>query len=68
MFYCFKRKHYNKSPLIWISNIGYLSQNHSQLYKTFQEHISCTDEYPVESAHSIIKSNIYSADDCEDSQ
>ena len=65
MFYCFQRKHYNKAPLIWLSNIGYWSNNHGSLFQTLTQYISCTDEYPVENTHSIIRSNTLAADDCE---
>ena len=65
MFYCFQRKHYNKAPLIWLSNVGYWAKSNRKLYETLEEGISCTDEYPVENAHSIIRSYTYAADDCE---
>ena len=65
MFYCFQRKHYNKAPLIWLSNVGYWAKSNRKLYETLEEDISCTDEYPAENAHSIIRSNTYAAEDCE---
>ena len=65
MFYCFKRKHYDKSPLVWVSNVGHWAKNNTKLHKTLQENISCTDEYPVENAHSVIRSQTNSSDDCE---
>lgn len=61
MLYCFKRKHYDKSPLVWISNVGH----NGKLYQTLQDNISCTDEYPVENAHSVIRSQTNSSDNCE---
>lgn len=64
MFHCFHRKHYDKAPLVWISNIGYWSQHYPELHQTFEDNIACTDEYPVENAHSIIRANTQSADDC----
>ena len=65
MFYCFKRKHYDKSPQVWISNVGHWTKNNGKLYQTLQDNISCTDEYPVEKAHSVIRSQTNSFDDCQ---
>ena len=65
MFHCFRRKHYDKAPLVWISNIGYWSHHYPELYQTFENNVASTDEYPVENAHSIIRANSQSADDCE---
>ena len=41
--------------------VGHWAKNNTKLYKTLQENISCTDEYPVENAHSQTNSS----DDCE---
>ena len=41
--------------------VGHWAKNNTKLYKTLQEDISCTDEYPVENAHSQTNSS----DDCE---
>ena len=64
MFHCFNRKHYDKAPLIWISNIGYWSHHYPGLYQTSEDNIASTDEYLVENAHSIIRPNTQPADDC----
>ena len=65
MFYCFHRKHYDKAPLVWISKVGHWARNYNKLYKTLQKNISCTDEYPVENAHSVIRSQTNPSDECE---
>ena len=65
VFHCFRRKHYDKAPLVWISNSGYWSHHYPELYQTFENNIASTDEYPIENAHSIIRANSQSADDCE---
>ena len=70
MFHCFRRKHYDKAPLVWISNIGYWSHHYPELYQISENNIASTEEYPVENAHSIIRARIIransqSADDCE---
>ena len=43
----------------------YWAKMNRKLYETLEKDISCTDEYPVENAHSLIRSNTYDADDCE---
>ena len=57
MFLCFRRRHYNKSPLIWLSNILYWKENNKPLYETLEKNINVTDEYPVEHTLSIIRGN-----------
>lgn len=42
MFFCFRRRHYNKSPLIWLSNL-------------FSSNVNVIDEYFVEHVHSVIR-------------
>ena len=56
MFMCFHRRHYDKVPLIWISNVIYWSLCFPELYQIFSKYISVTDEYGVENTHSIIRS------------
>ena len=57
MFLCFHRHHYNKSPLVWFSNILFWEKNNKVLYDTLKDYISIQDEYGVENCHSIIRGN-----------
>ena len=57
MFTAFKRRHYNKSPLIWISNYIYWKDNAPHIASLLEKNISVLDEYPVENCHSIIRRN-----------
>ncbi len=62
MFYCMKRKHYNKASLVWISNILFWKENNKKLYQTIRKFLSATDEYPVENTHSIIRAQTKDGD------
>ena len=62
MFYCFRRHHYDKAPLIWLSNILYWKQNNQPLFDNFVSFLNTTDEYGVENAHSIIRSQTNDGD------
>ena len=53
MFTCFKRRHSNKSPLVWIGNYLYWKDKHSQLTELLENYSVSLDEYPVEHTHSI---------------
>ena len=55
MFVCFKRRHYNKSPLVWLSNYLYWTKNCPQLASLMQQFITSFDEYPVEHTHSVVR-------------
>ena len=65
MFLNFKRRHYNKSPLVWLSQILYWQQNSSDLYSCVSSNIAAIDEYRVENTHSIITGNTNSSDNPE---
>ena len=55
MFVCFKRRHYNKSPLSFFENYLNWKENYPELAKTLEDNIAAfVDEYPVENAHSIL--------------
>ena len=62
MFLCFKRHHYNKVPLIWLSSILFWKKNNKPLYEIFKNPLNVTDEYGVENAHSIIRSQTCEGD------
>ena len=55
MFYCFNRRHYDKAPLIWLSNILYWQQFRPDIFNVIRENITLLDEYGVENTHSILR-------------
>ena len=55
MFYCFRRHHYNKALLVWLSNVLFWKRNNTDMYRFLQRHITTTDEYPVGNTHSITR-------------
>ncbi len=65
LFYCFHRHHYNKAPLVWLSNILFWKKNNTDLYKFMQQYLTTTDEYPVENVHSIIRAQTSDGDSIE---
>ncbi|CAB3998876.1 Hypothetical predicted protein [Paramuricea clavata] len=62
MFLCFKRRHYNKSPLVWLSNTCHWKDKHKELYEQFCTWPTIYDEYPVENTHSIIRAQTKPSD------
>ena len=48
MFYCFRRRHYNKAPLLWLSNILYWKKCRPDIFNIIKEHITIFDEYGIE--------------------
>ena len=63
MFYCFRRHHYNKAPLVWLSNVLFWKRSNPDMYHFLQRHITTTDEEPVENTHSIIRAQTVDGDD-----
>ena len=55
MFLCFARHHYDKSPLVFLSNLLYWEKIGHPLLTTFQNPLLAFTEYPVEYFHSIIR-------------
>lgn len=55
MFLCFKRRHYNKAPLVWLSGIAHLAAHFHDLYATISKYPNILDEYPVENTHGILR-------------
>ena len=57
MFFCFRRRHYNKSPLIWLSNILFWKNGGGNrgIYDVFSTNLNVIDEYFVEHVHSVIR-------------
>ena len=50
MFFCFQRRHCNKSPLIWLSNILFWKNGggNREIYNLFSSNLNVIDEYFVE--------------------
>ena len=65
MFLCFSRRHYNKTPLIWMQQLLYWQKTNPALYDTYTGNIASVDEYRVENTHSIIRGNTDSSDSAE---
>ncbi|XP_068741106.1 uncharacterized protein [Montipora capricornis] len=55
MFFCFARHHYDKSPLVFLSNLLYWDKIGHPLHHTFRNSVLVFTEYPVEYFHSIIR-------------
>ena len=55
MFFCFKRHHYDKAPLIWLSNFLYWKSIDHPLFHAITNSLNAFDEYPVENFHSILR-------------
>ena len=55
MFYCFNRRHYDKSPLIWLSNIFYWQKYRPDIFDLVRNYVTLLDEYGVENTHSILR-------------
>ena len=55
MFYCFNRRHYDKAPLIWLSNVLYWQKYRPDIFDIVRNNITLLDEYGVENTHSILR-------------
>ena len=57
MMYSFRRHHYNKVLLIWLSFVKYWENNEKtqDIYNTFANHLNVIDESTVEYVHSVIR-------------
>ena len=62
MFLCLQRRHYNKAPLVWLSNTLQWKDRHQELYKQFSTWPTIFDEYPGENTHSIIRAQTKPSD------
>jgi len=62
MFTCLKRRHYDKAPLVWFSNISHWGANFEGMYNLFKQWPTAFDEYPVENTHSILRAQTKSSD------
>ena len=57
MMYSFRRHHYNKVLLIWLSFVKFWETNDltQDIYNTFANHLNIIDESTVEYVHSVIR-------------
>lgn len=57
MFFCFRRRHYNKSSFIWLSNILFWKNGggNREIYNLFSSNVNVIDEYFVEHVHSVTR-------------
>ena len=62
MFLCLQQRHYNKAPLVWLSNTLHWKDKHQELYEQFCTWPTIYDEYPVENTHSIIRAQTKPSD------
>ena len=68
MFTCLQRHHYNKAPLIWLAMVTHWKNNNPELLQLIWKNLVIFDEYPVENAHSIIRSKTNDHDSAEKMQ
>ena len=59
---CFKRYHYDKAPLIWLSNFLYWKSIDHPLFHAITNSLNAFDEYPVENFHSILRAQTSHSD------
>ncbi|RHZ86168.1 hypothetical protein Glove_54g51 [Diversispora epigaea] len=52
-----KRKNYNKAPLVFLSDLFYWKDNDHPFFNALQKHLSCFNDYYVENTHSKIRAN-----------
>ena len=62
MFTCLRRRHYNKTPLVWINMCLHWGKYSPHLYELLRKYITIFDEYPVENTHSILRAQTKSSD------
>ena len=68
MFTSMLRHHYNKALLISLAMVTYWRMNNPELYKLIWKNLVIVDKYPVENAHSIIRSKTNDHDCAEKMQ
>uniref|UniRef100_U9UZM9 Uncharacterized protein n=1 Tax=Rhizophagus irregularis (strain DAOM 181602 / DAOM 197198 / MUCL 43194) TaxID=747089 RepID=U9UZM9_RHIID len=52
-----KRKNYNKAPLVFLSDLFYWQDTHHPFADAIEKYLSCFNDYYVENAHSRIRAN-----------
>ena len=62
MFFCFKRRHYGKAPLVWLSYYLYWKSINHPMHHALMNMLNAFDEYPVEHFHSILRAHCKESD------
>eukprot|EP00112_Aurelia_sp_Birch-Aquarium-sp1_P024080 Seg745.7 transcript_id=Seg745.7/GoldUCD/mRNA.D3Y31 product="hypothetical protein" protein_id=Seg745.7/GoldUCD/D3Y31 len=62
MFFSYKRHHYNKAPLVWLSNFLFWQNQNHPLFHALMQHLNAFDEYPVENFHSVLRAQTNESD------
>ena len=65
MFLVFRRRHYDKAPLIALSNLEYWKSINHPVVEALFSSLCCFDEYPVENFHSVLRSQTKIHDNAE---
>ena len=52
-----KRKNYNKAPLVFLSDLFYWQDNHHPLADAIEKYLPCFNDYYIENTHSRIRAN-----------
>ena len=52
-----KRKNYNKAPLVFLSDLFYWQDNHHPFADAVKKYLPCFNDYYVENTHSRIRAN-----------
>ena len=65
LFFCYRRHHYNKAPLVWLSNFLFWKHENHPLFHALMEHLNAFDEYPVENFHSHLRAQTRECDNAE---
>ena len=67
MCFCFRRRHYNKSLLIWLSNMLFWKNGGGDrnIYDLFAANLNVVDEYFVQHVHSVIRRQTKASDSDE---
>eukprot|EP00794_Sanderia_malayensis_P002399 gene2399-2763_t len=62
MFFMFRGRHYDKAPLIALSNVEYWKQVGRPIMNSISSSLSAFDEYPVKNFHSLLRAKTTSTD------
>ena len=55
VFFIYRRHHYDKAPLVFLSNVLYWKKTNHPLYEALETHLQIIDEYAVENFHSVLR-------------
>ena len=65
MFLVFRRRHYDKAPLLALSNLEYWKSINHLVVEALFSSLCCFDEYAVENFHSVLRSQTKIHDNAE---